>query len=133
MNICVVTSSKEGSDLAFRQGILVRQEWISTRQPTRSKGFKKSEKTQALPDYVYNDSELSEDPRHIDPGLRNVLQGLKEEELRIIDLLYFQGYTQKEASEALEMPLGTVKTKVRKAISKLREVLGEDGLMRLLF
>lgn len=100
---------------------------------TRSKNFKQDGKTQTLPDYVYNDSNLSEDARINDPGLRNVLKTLSQDEQRIINLLYFKGYTQKEASEALDMPLGTVKTRVRKAISTLRSVLGDEGLMRLLF
>ena len=39
---------------------------------------------------------------------------------KVIELLYFKGYTQKEASEELDMPLGTIKTNNRNCISKLR-------------
>lgn len=100
---------------------------------TRSKRFKQQGKTQELPDYVFNDSALSEHSTVPDPGLQKVLKVLTPEEQRIIDLLYFKGYTHKEASETLNMPLGTVKTRVRKAIKTLRSILGDEGLVRLLF
>lgn len=40
----------------------------------------------------------------------------------VIDLLYFQGYSQSEAAEKLDIPLGTVKTRVRLAMKSLRKV-----------
>ncbi|MDT0686234.1 RNA polymerase sigma factor [Autumnicola psychrophila] len=39
---------------------------------------------------------------------------------KIIDLLFFKGFTQKESAEELQIPLGTVKTKNRVCIDKLR-------------
>ncbi len=56
-------------------------------------------------------------------GLESLLKGLKEKCILLIDLLYFKGYTQKEAAEALEKPLGTIKTRLRACISKLRKQL----------
>lgn len=38
----------------------------------------------------------------------------------IIELLFFKGYTQQESAKALEMPLGTLKTRNRMCIKKLR-------------
>lgn len=99
----------------------------------RSKKFKEGNKTDSLPDYVHNDSSLSEESYIKDSGLRNVLNHLSPQEQRIIELLYFKGYTQKETSEELDIPLGTVKTRARKAIKVLRDILGEEGLMRFLF
>ena len=46
---------------------------------------------------------------------------LKQKCLEIIEMLYFKGYTQKETSKQLDIPLGTVKTRNRSCISKLRE------------
>lgn len=39
---------------------------------------------------------------------------------KLIDLLFFKGFTQKETAEQLDIPLGTVKTKNRNCIDKLR-------------
>ncbi|GHA32748.1 RNA polymerase sigma factor SigK [Salinimicrobium marinum] len=39
---------------------------------------------------------------------------------KLIDLLFFKGFTQKESAEELQIPLGTVKTKNRICIDKLR-------------
>jgi len=95
----------------------------------RSAQFKRGDKTERLPDYVSNDERLSEDQRQKDVGLRNVLERLDDQNRRIIDLLYFQDYTQKEVGEALNMPLGTVKSKVRKAIMQLREILRNENFV----
>lgn len=98
----------------------------------RSKKYKHGAKTDSLPDYVHNDSSLSEETYIQDSGLRNVLKKLSPQEQRVIELLYFKGYTQKETSEELDIPLGTVKTRARRAIKTLRGILGDEGLMRLL-
>lgn len=41
----------------------------------------------------------------------------------MIDLAYYQGYTQSEISEKLKIPLGTIKTKMRTALVKLKDLL----------
>ncbi|MFT6718687.1 MAG: RNA polymerase sigma factor (sigma-70 family) [Sphingobacteriales bacterium] len=55
-------------------------------------------------------------------GLKENVGHLPRELKLIIDYVYFQGYTHKEVSEELEMPLGTVKTRVRNALRELRKV-----------
>lgn len=47
---------------------------------------------------------------------------LGPEKRQLIELLYFEGYTHQEASEYLCLPIGTVKSRVRKALSELRQV-----------
>lgn len=54
-------------------------------------------------------------------GLKKLLKGLKEKCNQIIELLYFKGFTQKEAAEQLNIPIGTVKTRNRSCISKIRK------------
>jgi RNA polymerase sigma factor (sigma-70 family) len=55
-----------------------------------------------------------------DVGLKKVLENLKGELRVLVDLSYFQGYTHEEISKALNLPLGTVKTRIRSALIQLR-------------
>ncbi len=45
---------------------------------------------------------------------------LKGNELNVINLVYFQGYTFQEISDDFDVPLGSVKTYVRRALQRLR-------------
>jgi RNA polymerase sigma factor (sigma-70 family) len=42
----------------------------------------------------------------------------------VIDLVYFYGYTHEEVAEKLNLPLGTVKTRVRSALQELKKLFG---------
>ena len=56
-------------------------------------------------------------PEHV--GVREYTHQLRPEYRRLIELLYFEGLTQVEAAERLQMPLGTVKTHSRRAMEEL--------------
>ncbi len=51
------------------------------------------------------------------------LDTLPQEQREVIMLAYFQGYSQSEMAKILDQPLGTVKTRVRLAMKKLRAAL----------
>ena len=55
--------------------------------------------------------------------LRRALRALPEEQMRALLLAAFYGYTAREISELESVPLGTVKTRIRAAILKLRSTL----------
>ncbi len=55
-------------------------------------------------------------------GVKELTEKLNPEQKAIIDLIYFNGYTQSETAEALNIPVGTVKTRLRAAILKMREM-----------
>jgi RNA polymerase sigma-70 factor, ECF subfamily len=57
--------------------------------------------------------------------VRGALQALPAEQLKVIELAYFGGLTHSEIAEALGMPLGTVKGRMRLAMEKIRATLAE--------
>lgn len=56
-------------------------------------------------------------------GLSKVIERLQKDQRIIIDMAYFKGHTQEEIAKSLEIPLGTVKTRMRNAIIQLRTLL----------
>ncbi len=59
--------------------------------------------------------------------LRQALMQLPPEQKQVIEMAYFQGLSQSEIAEATSTPLGTVKTRTRQAMMKLREHLQQAG------
>jgi RNA polymerase sigma-70 factor (ECF subfamily) len=53
-------------------------------------------------------------------GVRELMCVLTASQKQILDLVYFHGYTQAEVSDELQIPLGTVKSKIRLAVKELR-------------
>lgn len=54
-------------------------------------------------------------------GVREIVATLSPELKQIIDCLYFEGFSQSEAAEELGLPLGTVKSRARKAMKVLKK------------
>lgn len=93
---------------------------------TRSKDFKNQKKNQN-PEYFVDilESRSSFSSKIDAIGIKKYIDVLEPLCKKVIDLLFFKGFTQKEASEELDMPLGTIKTRNRLCINKLREILAE--------
>jgi len=60
-------------------------------------------------------------PEHI--GVREWLTALSASDRALLDTLYFKGYTQVEAAAHLHLPLGTVKSQVKRIIKYLAQVV----------
>ena len=58
--------------------------------------------------------------------LRRLLQSLPAEQRQLIELAFYEGYTHSELAELLHLPLGTVKTRLRMGMQKLR-ILWEES------
>jgi RNA polymerase sigma-70 factor (ECF subfamily) len=58
--------------------------------------------------------------------IRAAMAQLPEKQRDVLALAYFKGYTQSEIADLRNLPLGTVKTRIRLAIQKLRHLLQEE-------
>ena len=58
--------------------------------------------------------------------IRAAMEGLPEEQKNVVELSYFKGLTQMEIAEKTGQPLGTVKTRMRLALKKLRKALSAE-------
>lgn len=89
----------------------------------RSKRYQQDQKTSDIDNSInINDSRRSSVHNTDTLGLQKSVMNLKPEFRTLIDLAYFQGYTQEEISKSLGIPLGTVKTRLRNAILELKMV-----------
>lgn len=62
--------------------------------------------------------------------IRVAIGQLSEDQKQVLGLAYFKGYTHRQIAEALGQPLGTVKTRIRSAMQKLRQILqGEQSTL----
>jgi RNA polymerase sigma-70 factor (ECF subfamily) len=90
---------------------------------TRSKDFRNNSKTEDIENNVLTIEMQSGNilnPEVV--GLKELVAKLKPEQKIVLDLVYFRGFTHLEVSEELEIPLGTVKTRLRNAIITLRKL-----------
>ena len=89
----------------------------------RSPKFSEGKKIRDIEDSVNKidaSNNIKYEPDHI--GIDQVVGKLRPEYKEVIDLVYFFGYSQSEAAEKLDIPLGTVKTRIRSAMIELRKV-----------
>jgi RNA polymerase sigma factor (sigma-70 family) len=88
----------------------------------RSKDFKNSTKNQDIENNVDFIDEQKKVTFNSDTlGLKDMVTAMKPEFTNVLDMVYFKGYTHVEAAEELNLPLGTVKTRIRMAIVELRK------------
>lgn len=90
----------------------------------RSKTYQNDRKNQPMPGAVDEQISGQTAQMNIDNiGFRKVLGQLKEDQRVLIDLAYFKGYTHEEIATLQNIPLGTVKTRIRNALIQLRGFL----------
>lgn len=57
--------------------------------------------------------------------VRAALAGLPDEQRHVLALAFFYGYSHSQIAEHLQEPLGTIKTRIRSGMQKLRQLLDE--------
>jgi RNA polymerase sigma-70 factor (ECF subfamily) len=88
----------------------------------RSKNYKNSLKNEDISNYVNSTDNKNTVSLNINQiGLRKEIHKLKDDYKLVIELCYFNGFTQDEISKALNIPLGTVKTRLRAALLELKK------------
>jgi len=90
---------------------------------TRSKDFRNHSKTEDIENIVLSVDKgftTSINPETL--GLKELVNKLNPDQKAVLDLVYFRGFTHVEAAEELNIPLGTLKTRLRNAIITLRKV-----------
>jgi len=88
---------------------------------------------QSADSYVYKRKEVPK-PEHLD--MQKHIDQLEDKYAIVIRLLFFEGFTQQEASDQLDIPLGTVKTRLKIGLRELKKLYtfrqNEIGLLFLL-
>ena len=95
---------------------------LRTRKPAAARGSDDSDPFARLP--ASGDLEADSAAREWEAHCRTAIGGLPSEQRDALDLAYFQGLTHQEISERTGSPLGTVKTRIRLGLMKLRESMG---------
>jgi RNA polymerase sigma-70 factor (ECF subfamily) len=92
----------------------------------RSADYRHSQQTSDINDEVTKTQPSTQTPiEHI--GLDTLVKSLRIEYQEVINIIYFKGHTHTEAAEALSIPLGTLKTRVKAALQELRKLTYDFG------
>lgn len=89
----------------------------------RTRDHREGSKIQSLDTHVYRTGTDPMTAATDGIGMDKVMAGMSVEQREVIDLAYYQGYSQQEIAERTGLPLGTVKSRTRAALSHLRTAL----------
>jgi len=94
---------------------------VRTAEATRRRDTAYEAREQAAP----FDQTVEEAHRNLDAQrVRRALETLTETQRGALELAYFGGYTHREVSAMMDLPLGTAKTRIRDGLIRLRDILG---------
>src|SRR3954468_22201045 len=94
----------------------LRRSFVHERRRASDEGIE-----ERLADEVRTDAEVAR--RQEADTVRAALQTLPGEQVQVIELAYFGGFTHTEIAEMLQVPVGTVKGRMRLGLEKLRNTL----------
>lgn len=92
----------------------------------RSAEFRNSANVQTIGMHVYRNAK-AEQPGQMDQiGMDRVLEHMSPEHRQVIEMAYYQGWSQQQIADRTGVPLGTVKSRTRTALNQLREALKDQ-------
>jgi RNA polymerase sigma factor (sigma-70 family) len=87
----------------------------------RSKEIKRSAKTDSIDDNVYTIDRQNSAESSVDGiGVKELMDDLVEEQRFVLTKVYFEGFSHSEIADEYDIPLGTVKSRLRSALKHLR-------------
>ncbi|HEV7689491.1 MAG TPA: RNA polymerase sigma factor [Hyphomonadaceae bacterium] len=114
---------------SYRGGASVKS-WLFSIAWRKAKGAQRGWFRRAQRDAGWQEASELEQKRETPPAerlaLRQALGELSLDQRAAVMLCLAHGFSHAEASEALDMPLGTIKSHVARGRDKLREVLGDE-------
>jgi RNA polymerase sigma-70 factor (ECF subfamily) len=90
---------------------------------TRLKSFQNQNRTD---DIEISGYKMAYESKSGGMDIEKLLNSIPEKYRLLVDKMYVNGYTQQEISDEMNIPLGTVKTRLRDAINILRDSLKEE-------
>lgn len=94
----------------------------------RLKSFQNNQQTNSIDTEIYHLHTVQTSTSAID--IEKLTADLNDNQKQVLDMVYLKGYTHKETAKVLDIPLGTVKSRLRLAIKALKEdVSNERKLM----
>jgi RNA polymerase sigma-70 factor (ECF subfamily) len=123
---CPRFDPKLGSALAWIMAITHRRAVDRVRSEQASR--RRAEYVGAREDTVAPDppAEAAERAEELN-RVRAALDVLTDLQRQAVQLAYFEGYTYRQVAETLQIPLGTIKTRIRDALIRLRPALEDQG------
>jgi RNA polymerase sigma factor (sigma-70 family) len=96
----------------------------------RAEQLRRTEPADRLVELVDESVDLARDAVHSEQRdqVARALAGLPGAQRRIIELAYFEGYSQSQLARLLEEPLGTIKSRTQTALARLRVALEHAGV-----
>ncbi len=91
------------------------------------KGFKEAQKNQDLEKAVHIVDKAHENSATELMDIKTHMKSLDARYARVIELTFFEGYTHQDASELLEIPLGTLKSRIRIGLKELKRIYEYKG------
>lgn len=79
---------------------------------------------------VYNVGVSSINPDFLD--VKENMEKIDKKYCDVLDALFFQGMTQQEASDELNIPLGTIKSRLKIGLRELKKIYGENSILLVL-